>query len=126
MALFCESTTDGTCWSEPVPSELYNVNNSVHAIRWRDEDLVLWNDTEGRFRQNMTLGLLERHSPFEGFNIIRARKIEVVGKHGAYPSMCIGNDNNLHFTFTNAHKAIEYRTWSWKHFASRRRDPIRS
>lgn len=127
-SFFCESTNDGTTWSEPVPSGLYNRNNSLHVLRWGGENIVLWNDTNSRYRNKMTLGMIGELIPYPGFNIIKAVPVSVVGpQYGAYPFMCVDANGHLNFTFTNANKAIEYHVWNEKFFQQqRRRNPVGS
>jgi hypothetical protein len=122
---FCESSDNGFSWTVPIPSTLFNINNSVHVVKWGNENMVLWNDTGGRYRRNMTLGVLEspiQHDP-NGLKEVRATPLAVVGPaHGSYPSMCVDSGGNLNFTFTNADRTIDHTIWSPKEFRNRRRD----
>ena len=122
-SFFCESI-DGKSWSQPTMTRLWNLNNSVHVVKWNNEDIVLWNDTDGRLRKNLTIGVLKYEVDELGFLHITAEPIEVVGvEYGAYPSMCIDADDNLNFSFTNNAKQIEYHVWNYKSFRARRNNP---
>ena len=120
LSQFCESA-NGVNWSEPTLSNIWNLNNSLHVVKWHDYIIILWNDTNGRFRKNLTLGVLKCETDDLGFLKVFAEPVEVVGaKYGAYPSMCIDNNGNLNFSFTNNSKQIEYHVWNHKFFRKRR------
>jgi predicted neuraminidase len=124
-ARYCEST-DGKAWSEPTWTPVWNINNSVQVTKWNGEDFILWNDTNGRWRRNMTLGTIQTKEGNCGFKEFVIEPIEVVGaQHGSYPSMCVDFDGNLNFSFTNALKEIEYHVWNTKTLKRRRGDPAR-
>lgn len=119
LSKFCESAS-GRNWSQPTLSNIWNLNNSLHVVKWYDDIIILWNDTNGRFRKNLTLGVLKCETDDLGF-LVYAEPVEVVGaKYGAYPSMCIGNNGDLNFSFTNISKQIEYHVWNHKFFRERR------
>ena len=123
---YCESTSGGITWTNPTSSDLWNLNNSVQVVSWHGEDVVLWNDTEGKQRKFMTLGVLEYKEGSFGFMEMTAKPIEVVGlQHGSYPSMCVDYDGNLNFSFTNAARKIEYHVWNYKTFKQKRDNPPR-
>lgn len=117
---YCESL-NGKNWSQPTQSRLWNINNSVQVTTWNGNDVVLWNDTNGRWRRNLTLGVLQYKNDGPGFDWVEAEPVEVVGvQHGSYPSMCVDYDGNLNFSFTNAAREIEYHVWNDKTFRQRR------
>lgn len=122
---YCESI--GGCWTEATSSSLWNLNSSLQVTTWNEEDIVLWNDTNGRWRKNMTIGVMEYGEDSDlGFMKITAEPITVMGvQHGSYPSMCVDLDGNLNFSFTNAAKEIEYHVWNAKAFKRRRDNPVR-
>jgi hypothetical protein len=116
---YCESI--GGSWTEATSSSLWNLNNSLQVTTWNDEDVVLWNDTNGRWRKNMTIGVLKYGEDDLGFMRVAAEPVEVVGaQHGSYPSMCVDYDGNLNFSFTNAAREISYHVWNAKTFRQRR------
>lgn len=120
---FCESI-DGRSWSEPTSTCLWNLNNSIHVVNWNGEEIVLWNDTDGRYRKNLTIGVLKYETDEMGFLRVGAEPIEIVGAaRGSYPSMCVDNDGNLNFSFTNESKQIEHHVWNHKFFRTRRNNP---
>ena len=123
QSFLCESTNGGVTWSDPVPSNLANINNSLHVVHWNKEDVVLWNDTYGPHRDKMTLGVLNEWIPHPGFQEVRVLPVRIVGpRYGAYPSMCVDAAGNLNFTFTNANRTIDYHVWNSKFFRSQRKD----
>lgn len=122
---FCESM-DGRSWSEPTTARIWNLNNSIHVLNWNGEEVVLWNDTNGRFRKNLTIGVLKYEKDELGFLRVAAEPIEVVGAdHGSYPSMCVDNNGDLNFSFTNSIRQIEYHVWNYKFFRERRDNSAR-
>ena len=101
------SNDGGITWSIPEPTSIPNRNSSLHAIRWYDENFVLWNNTPLLQRKDITIGILE------GTNI---KHVAVLDDYGAYPSMCVDHNNDLHMTYTSSNRVIIHHTWNYKHF----------
>lgn len=113
-ALLYESI-DLKTWSGPIETNLWNVNNSAQVVRWRDNSIILWNDTPTISRVNLTLGILNGNS-------LDAEKVTIVGEsYGSYPSMCVDNLGNLHLSFTNHKRQIEHHVWTYGRLRRARR-----
>jgi hypothetical protein len=101
------SDDGGETWSVPEPTVIPNRNSSLHAIRWNGLNLLLWNDTPQMQRKNITLGVIE------GTDI---KPVAVIDDYGAYPSMCVDGQNDLHMTYTSSQRTIIHHTWNYRHF----------
>ncbi len=111
-------SSDINNWSQPVDTNIYNVNNSLCVVSWGRSEIIIWNN--GLSRARLTLGLLNKdYSNLSAFPII------VVGvSYGAYPSCTIIN-NQLHLTFTNYKRRIEYRVYKQSDIRKAYRNSIR-
>lgn len=71
---------------------IYNNNSSLCTIYHYGKYLVLWNNTAGVIRSNLTLGEMTIGDDFR----LAVKKIEVISAdHGSYPSMCSHNEKLL-------------------------------
>lgn len=112
---FLHESSDGKSWSEPIVTKLPNFNSSVQVTKWKDINVVLWNDTIHPVRNNLTLGILSNDST----DVERIAIIDAV--HGSYPAICIDNQDKLHLSFTNASRRIEHHVWTYRRFCRSRR-----
>lgn len=112
---YYQESEDLVEWSEPQQTNVYNRNNSVHVIQWKEKLVILWNNTAQKYRKNMTIGEL---------NGLTTSPLQILDqRYGAYPSVCVDKNGLLHFTFTNSRKEIEYHVWDRKTWdKTRRRD----
>lgn len=112
---------DGIYWLGGSSSEFFNVNNSIHAMRWGTETVVLWNNCTTLRRANLTLGNVEVT------DTVKSKHLEVISEFGCYPSLAC-DDEFLYFTFTNTRSEIEYHVWNRERYerSVRGTDPSRS
>jgi predicted neuraminidase len=97
---------DGTKWSNPIPVDITNYNNSIVAIHNPNkptaEPYVIWNQTNnyqgGSARGNLMFGKLERTNA--GLTAKPITKLNE-SRSGSYPNYCFDNKNNLHLIFTD-------------------------
>jgi hypothetical protein len=110
-ARYSLSEDRGMTWSDPVPTNIHNRNNSIHVINYGDDDFVLWNNSS-HGRDNLTLGILHYESlSLEGPKI-GIEPIMVVNKvYGSYPSIATHN-SDLYFSYTTDRRTISYNLWS--------------
>lgn len=102
-------SVDCKSWKTSADTKIYNNNSSVCTTSWNKSDVIIWNDTRSRYRNNLSLGLLGRD-----YECLSAITVEVVGmQYGSYP-YCTVHNNELHMTFTNIRKKIEYHVWRWE------------
>jgi len=102
------SSASGDEWQSEGTSELYNVNNSVCAANWRNGVAVVWNDTPGYHRANLSLGfLMHRKDTLRPFKISNLSPL-----HGSYPT-CVVHNDQLYITYTNLDRRIVYDVWTW-------------
>lgn len=103
-------STDGIVWSDPELTTIQNLNSSLHSLLWNGYVLLIWNDTFGTARRNLTLGIVE------GLNV---RKLFVIDSHGAYPSLCEDNDGNVCASYTTINRRIKFVVWPKQELLSR-------
>ena len=103
---YCYSDNGGETWSAPQPTQIMNRNSSLHVLKWRNRNFIIWNDTPNLRRENITFGVLDG---------ITVNKIAVLDSYGAYPSMCIDRNDDLNMAYTSVNKTIILRTWNHKH-----------
>lgn len=96
-------STDGMMWSDPVLTDIPNRNSSLHAIDWHGYHLLLWNDTQGTRRTNLTLGVIEPGP--------KVRPLFLVNSYGSYPSLCEHSNGNLCLSYTSSKGNINFHTW---------------
>lgn len=101
-------SSDGVIWQQPIDTDIFNVNNSLCVVNWRNSEAIVWNDTTSRYRDKLTLGLLKN------YNCLEVIPVSVIGeRYGAYP-FCAVDGDRIHITFTNIRKRIEYHVWKWE------------
>lgn len=88
-------------WSKPESTSIPNMNSSLHVTRWNGLNFVLWNNTIGRMRKNLTLGIIVDSMP------LSVIPIKLIDSYGAYPSMCVDKNNNLNIAYsTEKHRIM--------------------
>lgn len=117
-AQYSQSLDGGKTWSNPISTKILNNNNSLHVLNFDGLNYLIWNDTGGKHRSNLSIGEIISED-----KTISVNKIEMIGQYGSYPSMAIANER-LVFSFTASRK-IQYHEWNRKALRDRRRDSSR-
>lgn len=81
---------DGVEWSSK-KTQIKNRNSSLHALLWQKHVMLLWNDTTGAQRINLTLGVVIGNQAYPLYRI---------ADYGSYPSLCEDNDGNLCLSYS--------------------------
>ena len=82
-AWYSKSTDKGRTWTDPIPTEIDNFNNSIVVIN--GTHLVIWN--QGTNRNNLQLGLLS--NDYQSANPILKLNVD---NGGSYPNYCVCDD----------------------------------
>jgi len=116
-AKYSLSEDSGVTWSDPIPTTIHNRNNSIHVVKYGDDDFVLWNDSP-HGRDNLTLGILRYSSQEPKINIEPIMVVDRV--YGSYPSIAT-HDGDLCFSYTTDRRTISYNLWS-KEYVERQKE----
>lgn len=111
-SLYYYSDDYGYSWKFGGLSRFWNLNNSLVVAKYQNKHLILWNDIESQYRQNMSIGVVEWAEA-----VPQPHAIKILNKdHGSYPSLCVDNDDAIHFAYTDHHRQIAYHVWNRKAF----------
>jgi predicted neuraminidase len=93
-------------WQPQQLSDIPNNNSSLHVAQLGKKAYVVWNNTSGRARKNLTLGIIDSID-----DMIVAKPLLPVSEVGSYPFLQ-ASDNQLTLTFTSYERNIMQYVWS--------------
>lgn len=96
------SSRNGSTWTEPIKTNLWNDNNSVVAIQdGTAEPWLVWNHGPGRGL--LTLGIWNKEE-------MSAKPLLILNRshNASYPNYCFDYDNNLHIVHTDGPSIIRH------------------